>query len=115
MSGILNTPKKGAQKKGKRTYKQQGMMGRVRRERVKEKEWGKRVGGRNSGSLWLIIKQAPRPKAVEPGPDYLRIYLKVRQRQGKKEKEREGKVATPNRTFSVFLFVFLFSGCCFCF
>lgn len=95
------------------------MMGRVRRERVKEKEWGKRVGGRSSGCLWLIIKQAPRPKAVEPGPDYLRIYLKVvRKRQAKKKEEKggeEGKVATLNRTFSVFLFALLFSGCCFCF
>lgn len=54
---------------------------------------GKR--GSSSGSLWLIIKQAPRPKAVEPGPDYLRIYLKVvRQRQAKKkegERREEGK------------------------
>lgn len=50
------------------------------------------MGGKkksSSESLWLIIKQAPRPKAVEPGPDYLRIYLKVvREKQAK---EREGK------------------------
>lgn len=92
VSGILNTPKKGAQKKGKRTYKQRGMMGRVRIERVKEKEWGKRVGERNSGSLWLIIKQAPRPKAVEPGPDYLRIYQKVvRERKAKKQEGERGE------------------------
>lgn len=44
VSGILNTPKKGAQKKGKRTYKQRGMMGRMREsegKRVKKKEWGR--------------------------------------------------------------------------
>lgn len=92
VSGILNTPKKGAQKKGKRTYKQRGMMGRMRERANEEKEWGKRVGGRNSRSLWLIIKQAPRPKAVEPGPDYLRIYQKVvRKRQAKKREEKGGE------------------------
>lgn len=83
----------------------------MRNESGREKE-------SSSESLWLIIKQAPRPKAVEPGPDYLRIYLKVvREKQAKERegKRREGgKVATLNRTFSVFLFV-LFSGCCFCF